>query len=281
MIALIRFEIRKTLSQNKCLLGLGCVILINVVFILGFIIKKSDPGHISRMLGEKLLKELFNVCVYVASIVSPCAYILFPVLICIIVSYVFAGEYEIGTLRLTMVRPVSRLKILIAKWVAVAFYGAIMVGALFVSSLAISWLMAGRTGDLIIIGDVFALPFKFVVLPDGIDTYGRIILTYFLSWLSLTAVASMAFLFSVATRNLALSAIISTTVYLSCHVVTQIPFLSGIHPFLPTRYIQFCRYAMLEKIPWEKSLFPDMLWTAVFALAFMGLAAVFYERRDF
>ncbi|OGV57376.1 MAG: hypothetical protein A2X49_01100 [Lentisphaerae bacterium GWF2_52_8] len=281
MLALIRFETRKVISQNKCLLGFFTIVMMNVIFVLGFFIKQNKPGHLNRMLGPELLKELFNTCVYVQTILSPCSIVIFPVLVSVIVSYVFAGEYEIGSLRLTMVRPVSRLRILMAKWCAVSIYLGLLLVMLLVTGILFSLPFMKASGSLIIIGDIFSLPQRFIVHAEGFESYSRIFFSYLLAWPMLLSISCMSFMFATMTRNFALSAILSSTVYLSCYVASLLPFLSGIHPFLPTRYMPFWKYVMLEKIPWDGAIFTDAIWTLAFSLVFFIIAAIFYEKNDF
>lgn len=280
MFALIRFETRKAVSQNKCLLAFFAIVLINALFVVGFFMTKNDPKKLTKLLGADLMQEFFNACVYVQAILSPCALILFPVLIAVIVAYVFSGEIEIGHMRLTMVRPLSRTKILFAKWAAVAFYSAFLLLALMATAYLCACVFMKPNGDLIVIGDLFGIKQKFVVHPAGFEAWSRIALSYLLAWPMLLSIASMAFMFSAFSRNFALSAILSSTVYLASYLVGELPFLSGIHKFLPTRYMPFWKYALSTEIPWDK-LAVDAAWTFAFSAAFMALAAVFYERCDF
>ncbi len=280
MFALIRFEIRKVVSQNKCLLAFFAIVLINALFIVGFFMTRNDPHKLLKILGPELMKEFFNACIYVQTILVPCTLILFPVLIAVIVSYVFSGELEIGHMRLTMVRPLGRVKILFAKWCAVAFYSAFLLLALLATAYICACIFLKPNGDLIILGELFGLKQKFVVHPAGAEAWSRISLSYLLAWPMLLAISSMSFMFSAFSRNFALSAILSSTVYLASYLVGELPFLSGIHKFLPTRYMPFWKHALAIDIPWDR-IASDALWTFAFAAAFMALAAVFYERSDF
>jgi ABC-2 type transport system permease protein len=280
MFALIRFETRKAFSQNKCLLGVFAIAMVNALFVLGFFLSKDQPKELLRRIGPELLKEFFNGCVYVQTVLSPCALILFPVLVAVIVSYVFAGELEIGHMRMTLVRPPSRVKILLAKWCAVAAYTGLMLVALLAISYAFALFLMKPGGDLIIIGDAFAIHHKFIVHPAGFEAWSRIGLSYLLAWPALLSMSCMAFMFSALSRNFALSAILSSTVYLSSYVVGELPFLSGIHRFLPTSYMPFWKQTLLVQIPWDRILH-DALWTGAFSAVFLALAAVLFDRGDF
>jgi ABC-2 type transport system permease protein len=280
MFALIRFETRKAFSQNKCLLGVFAIAMVNALFVLGFFLSREQPKELLRRIGPELLKEFFNGCVYAQTVLAPCALILFPVLVAVIVSYVFAGELEIGHMRMTLVRPPSRVKILLAKWCAVALYTGLMLLALLCVSYLFALVLMKPSGDLIVIGDAFGIHKKFILHPAGMEAWGRVALSYALAWPALLSMSCMAFLFATLSRNFALSAILGSTVYLSSYVVGELPFLSGIHRFLPTSYMPFWKYALLERIPWDK-IAHDALWTGVFSLVFLALAAALFERGDF
>jgi ABC-2 type transport system permease protein len=281
MLALIRFETVKIFSQSKCALGVFAVVMINVMFVMGFILKRREPGHLKRMLGDNILDELFNSLVYTQTILSPCASILFPVLTAVIVSYIFAGEHEIGTLRLTMARPVSRLQIILAKWVASAFYTAALLVSLLLIGLLLSSLIFQFKGDLVIIGEAFGIRDKFVVHPYGPGAWARIAVSYLMTWPMLLSISCLSFMFASLTRNFALSAILASTTYLSCFIAGNLPFLSAIHPFLPTRYMPFWRHALRTDIPWAASILPDALWTLAFSVSFLLVAWLAFEKKDF
>jgi len=280
MFALIRFETRKVVSQNKCLLAFFAIIMINALFVVGFVMTKHHPHDLTKLLGPELFKEVFNACVYIQTILAPCTAVVFPVLIAVIVSYVFAGELEIGYMRLTMVRPLSRVKILFAKWCAVAIYSGFLLASLLLTAFVFACVLMKPSGELIVIGDAFQLPQKFIVHPEGFETWSRIAVSYLLAWPMLLSISCLSFMFAAISKNFALSAILSSTVYLSFYVVGLLPFLSGIHPFLPTRYMPFWKYTMLVNIPWDK-IACDALWTLAFSAAFFAIAALFYERNDF
>jgi hypothetical protein len=188
--------------------GRFAIAMVNALFVLGFFLSREQPKELLRRIGPELLKEFFNGCVYAQTVLAPCALILFPVLVAVIVSYVFAGELEIGHMRMTLVRPPSRVKILLAKWCAVALYTGLMLLALLCVSYLFALVLMKPSGDLIVIGDAFGIHKKFILHPAGMEAWGRVALSYALA--CRPALHELhAFLFA-SFRELALSAILGS-----------------------------------------------------------------------
>lgn len=65
----------------------------------------------------------------------------------VIASDIVAGEFTWGTIKLLLIRPVSRSKVLLSKYIAVLLFMLALVALLFVSSFAIGALLFGMTSS--------------------------------------------------------------------------------------------------------------------------------------
>lgn len=286
MWPLIRFELLKIWRQKKSLAGLIAIAGINLLFAIAFLLRQRhpDPGQHHRQeagLTDAMFQEMFNGYVYVQTILAPCMWMLFPVVVGVLGSHLLAGELELGSLRMALTRPVLRRQVLAAKFATLSAYSLALLLLLGILSYAVGASLFKAQGDLILFGPMFGLTDRtamLIVFPVA-EALPRILLSYALAWPMLMAVSAMTLMFSMLTRHFTSAAILTITIYFCSYVVGGIPMLSSIHPYLPTRHFPFWKYALLEKIPWD-TIGHDALWTAGYTVAFLAVAAVIFETRD-
>lgn len=279
MFALMRFECLKLVRQRKTLAGLAVILLLNLLFAVAFILRQRHPGRAHHDLPQELLHELFNAFVYTVTILAPAAFLLFPMLLAILGAYLLAGEIELGSLRLMLARPVPRWQIYLAKFGAVSLLAAVLLATLLVTSYAVSAVILRPAGDLIVFGPMFGLPRGIIVHAREAAPL-RLLAAYTLAWPMLVSVGAMTLMFAVITRHFTSAAILTTTVYFCSYVVGGIPLLSAVHPFLPTRYLPFWKYVLLEQVPWA-TLGADALGTLAYLCAFLAVGISVFNARDY
>lgn len=278
MWALIRFESRKFFFEKRSLLGLLTIVTLNLLFAAAFYMRSKHGGDPHPLDKNRLIGDFMNAYTYTQTILSPSVYLLFPMDIAILGSYMLAGEVELGSLRMMLFRPVHRWQILWAKFIVLGLYSFILVTILGVLSYLTACTMMPAAGDVMIPGPLYMLQTKFVIHPAA-EAPMRILLTYLLAVPMLVSVGAMTLMFALVLRHYTAAAVATSTVYFCSYVVQGIPFLSAVHPYLPTRYLPFWRYALLVPIPWER-IAVDACWTGVYALVFMGLATALFSLRD-
>ncbi len=284
MFALIRFEIRKILCQKKSWMGILTVLLINALLALGFYLNDYKRGATPSPADmTRTVSEFMNAYTYTQTILAPAALILFPMVLSIYASYMLAGEFEVGSIRMLLFRPVSRLQILIAKFVALTLYAAMLLLTLAVVSLAVSSVLFEPRGPVQVFGPLFNLPAqaRFLIHPAE-EGLLRIALSYALALPMLMSVCAMALMLALATRHFTSSSILTSTLYFCSHIVSTIPFLAALHPYLPSRYWPFFRYALMgtkDSIPWD-TIVRHGGWTAAYTLVFLAIAAALFNMRD-
>ncbi|QGQ99149.1 ABC transporter permease [Paenibacillus psychroresistens] len=111
-----------------------------------------------------------------------------------------AGEFASGTIKLLLIRPASRLKILVSKYISVILFGILLLIILFIVSVVINGILYG---------------FKDINLPlIGINTDGEVVersmvanlwKTYLFSSVSTVMIVSIAFMISSAFRSSAMA----------------------------------------------------------------------------
>lgn len=279
MLALTRFELRKLAAQRRSLVAFAAIGLMNVLFALAFWMRSQRAAQRPlREAGGRLVGEFLNAFVYTQTILAPCVFMLFPVILSILGSHLLAGEIEMGHLRLVLCRPVSRWQVVLGKFAALSAYALLMLVCLFGVSYGVSALLFAPSGDVIIPGPMYMLERGITILPREV-ALTRMVWSYVLAWPMLMSVAAMGLMFSLVTRHFTSAAVLTSTVYFCSYVVSGIPLLSAIHPFMPTRYLPFWRHALLPVIPWD-TIAVDAGWTAAYTAAFLGLALGLFSTQD-
>ena len=76
-------------------------------------------------------------------------------MVVMLVSDMLSGETSTGTIKLLLVRPVSRSKIWIGKWLVSLFASALISTLLYGSLLVVGWIIFGTAGarQPIIVGE--------------------------------------------------------------------------------------------------------------------------------
>ena len=279
MFGLMRLELRKVAAQRRSWAGFLAVAVMNALFAFAFVMRQRHAAtRPVRGMQERLVGEFINANVYTQTILAPCMFMLFPMILAILGAHMLAGEIETGSIRLVLCRAVSRGEVLLAKFAALCAYSALMLFALLLTSWAVSSVLFEPGGDVVVFGPMFMLPRGVVVHPAA-DAVHRILLSYMLALPMLMSVCAMALMMAALTRHFTSAAILTGTVYFCSYVVMGIPLLSTIHPFMPTRYLPFWRWVLQPEIPWG-TIGMHAAWTACYTAAFLAVAGSLFSLRD-
>ncbi|MGE8206134.1 ABC transporter permease [Heyndrickxia sp. NPDC080065] len=118
----------------------------------------------------------------------------------IVAAGIVASEFGWGTIKLLLIRPIKRSKILLSKYLTVVIFGVFMLGILFVSSALIGFLLFG-TGDGS--NNVHLAYTDGHVVEQNMIWY--LIKTYLLSSIDVIMLTTMAFMISAVFRNSSLA----------------------------------------------------------------------------
>ena len=203
MIRLVYYELIKTFLKKRTYIGFLLVGIIVPLYEIGMKLVGGRFLQFSlRAMQEDFLfvGNLFNGW-FLANNMMNSLWIHIPLLITFVAGDQLAGEATAGTYRLILVRPVSRTRIFLSKFITTAIYTIVFVGFLGVLSTGLALLLLGR-GDLIIILR------GILILPEA-DVAWRFLVGYALAAWAMLTIASLAFMFSSFVEN-AIGPIIGT-----------------------------------------------------------------------
>lgn len=197
-----------------------------------------------------------------------------PFLIALVAGDLLAGEATAGTYRLLLTRPVSRMKIVTAKFIAGLIYSNLLVLWLAIISLGLGILMFG-VGELIVIKSS-----GIIIFSKG-DVYWRFLIAYGFAGLSMTVVTALAFFFSSLVEN-AIGPIISTMAVIIVFIILsaiQVDFFRNLEPYLFTTYMSSWRMLFDDPVDFA-GFFKSALILAGHIVVLFSLAALIFKRKD-
>ncbi|HXX65019.1 MAG TPA: ABC transporter permease [Bacteroidota bacterium] len=250
MSGLFRNELLKTFTKWRTYIGFVAVGVIVPLVEIGL---KIEGGPLLRSATRSLVQDfvlignLFNAY-FITYFIMNSLWIHIPFLISLVAGDEIAGEATGGTLRILLIRPPSRTRILGAKYLTTIFYTASLVLFLGALSIGLGLALFGK-GDLLVPGR------SLTIIPQG-EVPWRLAAAFALAIWSMWCVASLAFLFSSLVEN-AIGPIIGTMAVMIVFLIistTQISLFADLRPYLFTTYINVWQKAMEQPIPWPEIL---------------------------
>ncbi len=182
----------------------------------------------------------------VSYIIFGSLYVHVPFLIALVAGEVLAGEATMGTYRILLTRPLSRHTMVLAKYLATVTYTNLLV--VFMAALSL-----GLGVSLLGTGEVVVIRTQITILSES-DIWWRFALAYGYAALSMTTVATVAFLFSSLVEN-AIGPIMSTMAIIIVMTIISaidIPLFDYLRPIFFTNHMNGWKFLFDNPVNWNK-----------------------------
>ena len=258
------WELRKLAAQKRTYIGLGCALLVPLIFIIALLADDNGPEGIpfADYVRESGL-AIPLVGLYFA------AFWFFPLVTALVAGDIVATEDSNGTLKTILTRSVDRWQIFVAKVLAALTY-AFAALLLYVGiGLFFGGIIWGFDPLLSLSGNLIEVDRALLLL-------GGTALVYFLPTI---AVASLAILLSTVTRNSAAAVVATLMISLIMQLLGIITALDFLRPYLlPT---QFNAWQGLLRDPVDWAPIVRAAWvSALYAVPCLTVAFTHFLRRD-
>ncbi|MFN2438581.1 MAG: ABC transporter permease [Chitinophagaceae bacterium] len=197
-----------------------------------------------------------------------------PLLIALVSGDIVAGEANMGTLRLLLTKPISRTKLMLAKFFATAIYTIMLLAFMAVLALYGSILIFGT-------GDMINLKSDMVIILDASDVFWRYMAAFGFASLSMITVCSLSFLLSVFAEN-AIGPIIGTMAIIIVFTILttmDIPFFNTLRPFLFTNHMLNWK-GFFERPVDSAEVLKSASVLVIHILLFVSLAIFIFRKKD-
>lgn len=275
MSNLIRIELFKIFSKGRTYIGFGAIALIVLAIQIGIYFEGQEILDFAiKHLKENFVFEGKLINAYlITHIILNSLFIHIPFLIALVTGDLLAGEANSGTFRLLLTRPVSRTKLLTAKFISGWIYTVALLVFMLVLSLGVGLAIFG-TGDLIVLKSS-------INIFSADDVLWRFAAAYGFGIITMTAVAALSFMLSAFSDN-SIGPIIGTVaIIIGITVISTIGFtlMEPVNPYLFTNYLTSWQLFFEHDINTAK-LTQAIVVEVVYIIIFLGVTLNYFKRKD-
>jgi len=272
---LVKIELMKIFRKWRTYIGFIAIgILVPLLHLAMYLEGQNSIDFVTRGLRDSfiLVGNLLNGY-WISYLILNALTIHIPFLITLVAGDLLAGEATAGTYRLIVTRPISRMEIIISKFLAGILYTASLVFWLAFMSLVVGLIVFGG-GELIVAGS------KAIIIFDKSDVLWRFALAYGFAILSMSVVSSLALLFSSLVEN-AIGPIVSTMALIIIFIILSafdVEILRAIKPYLFTNYMLDWREIFNSPIDWFELLKSVTILAGHIIVLFIATAYIFRKK---
>ncbi len=262
----LRWELRKLVSQKRTYLGLGIAALVPLLFVIAENLR-SSPDHGGNIYTQRITES---------GLVTPVLMLLFfmssvmlPLIASLVAGDIVANEDANGTLKTILTRSVDRGQVIAAKTLAAGIYATLATFTTAVVATAAGVASWGFHPVITFSGTI-------VSAPEGLLLVAA---SYAFYMIPLATVVCIGVLLSTITRNSAAAVVGTLAFTLLLALVTLIPGLEGASPYLLTTQYQNWQGLLATPTDWSPIL--HSLWVcALYAVPALAGAYLVFLRRD-
>jgi len=274
-VKILFIEIYKVFIRRRSYIGFAAILFIVIMLLVAVSHEaKTVLDFLTSNLKDSFSFQgnLVNGNLY-AHIVLRSLWVHIPLLIVLVTGDLVSGEYQSGTFRLVLSRPVSRFTIISSKFIAGFIYVVLLIVFLAVLSLGLGYLFLGK-GDLLVTGNT-------INIFESDDVLWRFALSYLFGILSMLTVASLSIMLSTLFDNSITAILMSLAIVISLTFVStfNIPFINIIKPFIFTTYMGGWQSFFEFKIDMQHIIFEAII-LVVHIVAFYILSLYIFLRKD-
>lgn len=270
-------ELWKLFGKKRTYIGFGSFVLAQSAMLLLF--KYTHwQSSIERLLSINgyVAKEYISALTVALIMLFPQVLLLMPLYVTLVGGDLVAKEAEDGTLRMILSRPISRVRLLVVKWLGGMIFAAVLVLALGVIALAAARVLFPWKGMFVIAETPDNTAFGLFPPGHGLALYA---FSHLFMAVNAITMLSVAFMFSSFNMKPAAATILALS-YLFINMVMQhIPFLEQYNNWFITHHFESWFLIFQQPTPWSQILQSEITLLAISATAFV-IGAMGFQVRD-
>ncbi|QJE96120.1 ABC transporter permease [Luteolibacter luteus] len=246
----LKGELRKLFARRRTYIGYGVFLAMELIILWVFKLERSQRAM--RELVERNglgFDEYYSSLTITHWIMSLSMFLLGSIYFALVAGDIVAKESEDGNLRLVLARPVSRLRILLLKYVAIALYTITFVLFVGVTGYAMAVAALGVDGGLFVWNYEMKV---FAFYPTWGEGITRVAMEGLAMGISMVTLSSIAFMFSCFKMKPAAATIMALSVLFVDFVLLRFPFFQPYQEYFVTWRMSCCIYVMENTISWAK-----------------------------
>lgn len=276
MLDLIRTEIFKIAAKPRSYIGFAAIFAI--VVIIQIALYADGEAYLDFLIQS--LNQTFEIegmdfnGNLVGFIILQTLIIQMPLLVALVSGDAISGEIQGGTIRSLLTKPVSRSRIVWAKFIAAELYTLLLILWLGILAWIVSLLFFGP-------GDLVVLKSDALVIVRNADTVWRFLSAFGVAFLSLSVVVALSFLLSAFAENSIAPIIITMSIILLFTIIGtfDIPVFNQIKPFLFTTHMIVWRNFFDRPLPVEQIVQSTGVM-ALHIVVFLSATLIYFNKKD-
>lgn len=276
MLELIKIETYKIATRPRSYIGFVAIFAIVVLIQLALYADgEAYLGFLTQSLNQsfEIQGMRFNGNL-VGFIILQTLIIQMPLLVALVSGDAISGEIQGGTIRSLLTKPVSRSRIVWAKFAASELYTFLLI--LWLGVLA--WL-----GSLLFFGsgDLVVLKSDSLVIVRSADAAWRFLSAFAVAFLSLSVVVSLSFLLSAFSENSIAPIIITMSIIVLFTIIGtfDIPVFNKIKPFLFTTHMIIWRNFFDRPLPIGQ-IVTSVCVMCTHIVVFLSVTLFYFNKKD-
>ncbi|MST01050.1 MAG: hypothetical protein EXS29_07045 [Pedosphaera sp.] len=270
----LRGELWKLFGKKRTYIGFGMFLLAQNIVALVFRFSNASREMVRTLEGNSYVATYYISSLTIATIMLfPIAYMLMPLYVSLVGGDLVAKEAEDGTLRMILSRPVTRVRLLLLKWIAGALFSLLLVFALGIFGVAFASLWFPWGGMFVFIpGEVFS-----VFGPE--EGLYHFTIAHIMLWVTAVTVMGLAFMFSCFNVKPAAATVLALSFVFLNFILMNIPFFKEIQHWFFTYHLNLWQGMLVEPILWWK-VGSSLTVLVAFNITFFVIGSTAFQVRD-
>lgn len=277
--AQLKNELWKLFGKKRTYIGFGAFVVAQSAMLLIFKYTRWQGDFEQLLSGNGYLATEYISALTVALLMLwPQVALLMPLYVTLVGGDLVAKEVEDGTLRMILSRPVSRLRLLLLKWVAGMIFTVILVLALGAIALSFARLCFPGQG-MFVFGETQTehdMTFSLFTANQGLTFYA---FSHIFMIINTITLLSVAFMFSCFNMKPAAATILALSYMFMNMVMEHIPFFDRYQNWFITHHLESWFWVFQQPTPWPVILQSETVLLATSATAFV-IGAIAFQVRD-
>src|SRR5688572_16239368 len=271
----LRGELWKLFGKKRTYIGFTIILLTQLVVTVVFKYTRASANMMRTLESNGYLAEQFLSGLTVATVMLfPIAYVLMPLYVALVGGDLVAKEAEDGTLRMILSRPISRIRLLLVKWIAGSIFAAVLVLSLGIIALGFARLYFAWKGMFVFA--VIPSTFSLFTPDEGLALYA---FSHLFMIMNAVTLLSVTFMFSCFNMKPAAATILALSFLFANMVIEHIPFFQQYRIWFLTYHLECWFWVFQQPAPWAQVLQSVIILLAISVTA-LGIGAVGFQIRD-
>lgn len=276
--AQLRGELRKLFARPRTYMGYGAFVIMELLIL---VVYKTTQG--SSYMRHMIERNGYEFEIFFSSLTLTFMVMIFSMVLlgaiffALVAGDVVAKEYEDGNLRLVLSRPVSRLRLLVIKYLSVAIYTFTFVFFVGITGYLMAGMAVGWGGGLFVAEPKMKV---FAVYEEWSAGFLRLALGATGIAISMITISSLAFMFSCFRIKPAAATILTLSILFIDMILQSFPFFRPYEDWFVTWRMSCWVYLMEFDISWPKIIEAYAFLSGV-NFTFFVVGALAFHLRDF